>query len=202
MLGLLAIAESRKASVQATRVENLTILAFVFIPISTVSSIFGMNTYELVQNGPPMWKFAVAAVTVTVGAATAAWLFYLLRSRLPAPTSHTTRSNTNTPTQVFSIQTHKISQPFLSHPLSEDADTFTLDVLETVERPTTLFALNGRRRTHLTVPHVDEENSGADALTGQYSSSVDYPSARLSNGELLSRIPASEVTSATGCIVM
>ena len=35
--GLLAISESLKASKQASRTQNLTILAFVFIPVSTVS---------------------------------------------------------------------------------------------------------------------------------------------------------------------
>ena len=45
--GLLAIIESLKASQQATRTQNLMILAFVFIPVSTVSSIYGIHTVEI-----------------------------------------------------------------------------------------------------------------------------------------------------------
>ena len=42
-LTLLQIEESRKAIQQAETVRRLTILAFIFIPLSTVCGFFGMN---------------------------------------------------------------------------------------------------------------------------------------------------------------
>ena len=98
LLGLLAIQESLKASKQAVRTQNLTILAFIFIPVSTVSSIYGMNTVEIAQHNPHMWQFALTAAVTTIVAILAAsfyqyWatlpksLFSMFRrrSRLPRP---------------------------------------------------------------------------------------------------------------------
>ena len=73
--GLLAISESLKASKQASRIQNLTILAFVFIPVSTVSSIYGMNTVEIAQNNSRMWQFGVSASITTIVAICAAWSY-------------------------------------------------------------------------------------------------------------------------------
>lgn len=73
--GLLAISESLKAGQQAARTQNLTILAFVFIPVSTVSSIYGMNTVEIAQNNPQMWQFGVSASATTLVAILAAWSY-------------------------------------------------------------------------------------------------------------------------------
>ena len=73
--GLLAISESLKAGKQAARTQNLTILAFVFIPVSTVSSIYGMNTVEIAQNNPRMWQFGVSASATTLIAIFAAWSY-------------------------------------------------------------------------------------------------------------------------------
>ncbi|KAJ5088518.1 hypothetical protein N7456_012134 [Penicillium angulare] len=75
MLGMLAISESRRASGQAVQSQNLQILAFVFIPISTVASVFGMNTLEVNGSSPRMWQFAVAAIGSTILAALIAWLY-------------------------------------------------------------------------------------------------------------------------------
>ena len=66
LLGLLAIQESLKASQQAVRTQNLTILAFIFIPVSTVSSIYGMNTVEIAQHNPHMWQFGLTAAVTTI----------------------------------------------------------------------------------------------------------------------------------------
>ncbi|KAI4167393.1 MAG: hypothetical protein LQ343_007246 [Gyalolechia ehrenbergii] len=60
------IEESRKAMQQAEVVKRLTALAFIFIPISTVCSAFGMNVQELGQNVPSVWVFAAVAVAVAM----------------------------------------------------------------------------------------------------------------------------------------
>ena len=60
------IEESRKAIQQAEVVKRLTALAFVFIPISTVCSAFGMNIQELSHNLPSAWVFATVALAVAI----------------------------------------------------------------------------------------------------------------------------------------
>ncbi|EXJ59991.1 hypothetical protein A1O7_04139 [Cladophialophora yegresii CBS 114405] len=61
LLGLLAVSESKRATQQAVRSKNLQLLAFIFIPISTVSSIYGMNTVEILGRPPQNWNFIVGA---------------------------------------------------------------------------------------------------------------------------------------------
>lgn len=58
--------ESRKSIEQNNQVRKLTILAFFFVPISTVSSIFGMNVRELQlpQYQPHIWVFVVVVCCV------------------------------------------------------------------------------------------------------------------------------------------
>ncbi|KAL8724897.1 MAG: hypothetical protein Q9181_006632 [Wetmoreana brouardii] len=63
-LTLMQIEESRKAMQQTEVVKRLTALAFIFIPISTVCSAFGMNVQELSGNLPPVWISILVAVTV------------------------------------------------------------------------------------------------------------------------------------------
>lgn len=62
-LTMLQIEESRRAIQQAETVRRLTILAFIFIPLSSVTGAFGMNLREL---GPdtPAWVFGVSAASV------------------------------------------------------------------------------------------------------------------------------------------
>jgi hypothetical protein len=74
MLGMLMITESRRAAGQAIQSRNIQLLAFLFISISTVASIFGMNTLEVNGSNPRMWQFAVAATGSTILAALIAWL--------------------------------------------------------------------------------------------------------------------------------
>ncbi len=64
-LSQVQIAESRKAIEQTETVRKLTILAFVFIPTSTICSFFGMNIREL-DNHPRIWIF-FATLTVVIG---------------------------------------------------------------------------------------------------------------------------------------
>ena len=56
--------ESRKSIEQNASSKRLQILAFIFIPISTVASIFGMNVDGF--SGIDVWKFVVATVSVLV----------------------------------------------------------------------------------------------------------------------------------------
>lgn len=56
--------EAQRGLDQATRVEYLTKLAFFFIPVSFVSSVFGMNVAEFQTSNPPLWTFFVASLGV------------------------------------------------------------------------------------------------------------------------------------------
>ena len=83
MLGMLAISESVKATKQAVRSKNLQLLAYIFLPISTVSSIYGMNTAEILdeRRQPRNWYFIVGATVAVCGSALLAFLYHAL----PAP---------------------------------------------------------------------------------------------------------------------
>lgn len=62
----------------------VTVLAFVFIPISVSSSIFGMNVQEINDTGHPIWTFVVTAV-VLLAFSGLAWLW---RHRLSSLSKH------------------------------------------------------------------------------------------------------------------
>lgn len=55
--------ESRKGIEQADTVKRLTALAFVFIPVSTATSFFGMNFQEL-SPSPRLWVFWTATAAL------------------------------------------------------------------------------------------------------------------------------------------
>lgn len=84
-LSEIQIQESRKAIEQTETVRKLIMLAFIFIPTSTICSFFGMNVKEM-DNHPRIWIFfasllVVLAITVTI--ATAEPLLKLLMRLLP-----------------------------------------------------------------------------------------------------------------------
>lgn len=71
LMNSMAIAESQEAIVQAKRVTKLTFLAFIFVPLSFTTSVFGMNVRELDQNQISLWAwFALSvpmlALTITL----------------------------------------------------------------------------------------------------------------------------------------
>ncbi|KAL8631135.1 hypothetical protein Q9189_003169 [Teloschistes chrysophthalmus] len=51
---------------------NVTTLAFIFIPTSLASSIFGMNVQEINSTGKPIWTFILTAILLT-SAAVVTW---------------------------------------------------------------------------------------------------------------------------------
>ena len=59
LVGTLALKESRKSIEQSMSVKRLSQLAYLFLPLSLSTSVFGMNTVEL-QN-TRLWVFFVAA---------------------------------------------------------------------------------------------------------------------------------------------
>lgn len=70
-LATLQLEETRKSIQQADTIKRLTVLAFIYIPIQTAASIFGMNVREL-RDTPSVWTFAVTAVCLLVATVSAA----------------------------------------------------------------------------------------------------------------------------------
>jgi hypothetical protein len=65
----MSIKESEKAIAEARDVTRLSRLATIFVPLTFVTSVFGMNVRELaIDDGPPIWVWVVS--TVIFGAAT------------------------------------------------------------------------------------------------------------------------------------
>ena len=58
--------ESQKGIDQAAQVQSLTKLAFFFIPMGFVASLFGMNVAELKDDGPHLWVFFVIALPLSL----------------------------------------------------------------------------------------------------------------------------------------
>lgn len=66
-------------SVPAYSVSTVTILAFIFLPTSLTSSVFGMNVQEINNTGKSIWIFMVTAILLTSAAVTAWFLTGLAR---------------------------------------------------------------------------------------------------------------------------
>ncbi|TGO21265.1 hypothetical protein BPAE_0230g00150 [Botrytis paeoniae] len=75
-VGNLSLKESRKSLEKANSLGRLSILAFVFLPFSLVTSFFGMNISEMTGNGAP-WKIfiIVAAILCSLGVVLFFWIF-------------------------------------------------------------------------------------------------------------------------------
>lgn len=65
----------------AYTVSTVTILAFIFIPTTLASSVFGMNVQEINNTGKSIWTFAVTALSLTGVAVTAWFLSGLARAK-------------------------------------------------------------------------------------------------------------------------
>ena len=63
--GLASIRESQRSIEEAVSVKRLTQLAFVFIPLTYSTSLFGMNIKEMTGNGPKLWIFLLISVCIS-----------------------------------------------------------------------------------------------------------------------------------------
>jgi hypothetical protein len=64
-VGTLSLIESRNSINQSRSTGRVTFLAFIFLPLSLVTSFFGMNIQELTGNGSSVNAFCAAAVCTT-----------------------------------------------------------------------------------------------------------------------------------------
>ena len=85
MMNRAVVAESRKGIEQAERVKRLTVLATIFIPISFVTSLFGMNFREFGTGKLSIWLFVAVAIPVLICAYIAfIWNYAYVRRLGPA----------------------------------------------------------------------------------------------------------------------
>lgn len=82
-VGLMSIQDSQRSIEEAIAVRNLTKLAFIFIPLTFATSVFGMNVNEINDTGPSFWIFVVTALAVAV----LTWLYWQVGAiwRRPQP---------------------------------------------------------------------------------------------------------------------
>jgi Mg2+ and Co2+ transporter CorA len=59
------LAEAQKGICEARQIQSLTRLAFVFVPLSYVGTLFGMQVSAL-QTHPPMWTYFAIAIPLTI----------------------------------------------------------------------------------------------------------------------------------------
>ncbi|KAI4104432.1 MAG: hypothetical protein L6R37_003251 [Teloschistes peruensis] len=71
----------------------VTTLAFIFIPTSLASSIFGMNVQEINSTGKPIWTFVLTGILLTSAAVVSWFLSFLIQesSRRNEERSHFSR---------------------------------------------------------------------------------------------------------------
>ncbi|KAI0182622.1 hypothetical protein EV127DRAFT_487922 [Xylaria flabelliformis] len=69
-----SIKQARVALEESKRTKLITVLAIFFVPISLSTSVFGMNIYELNENGQPIWVFILTTILI-VAATMILWGF-------------------------------------------------------------------------------------------------------------------------------
>lgn len=64
-MNMISILDSKKSIEQAQRIQMLTFLAYLFIPLTFTCSIFSMNVYELNGTKSPIWVYFATAAPIT-----------------------------------------------------------------------------------------------------------------------------------------
>jgi Mg2+ and Co2+ transporter CorA len=65
-MNTISILESKKGLQQAERVGLLTFLAYLFIPLTFISSVFRMNVTTFTSPNPSLWAFFATAIPFTL----------------------------------------------------------------------------------------------------------------------------------------
>ncbi|UNI24565.1 hypothetical protein JDV02_010300 [Purpureocillium takamizusanense] len=78
LLASMGLAQSSMVIDQTSGINKLTELAFFFVPISFITSVFSMQVFEMTSAPPRIWTWGVALSTVVLAT-------YLIRSSLRSP---------------------------------------------------------------------------------------------------------------------
>ncbi|KXT17452.1 hypothetical protein AC579_5755 [Pseudocercospora musae] len=73
LMSSISVLDSQTSIHQAERSSHLTALATLYVPLSFVTGVFGMNIKEINDSNPSLWTFVVALLVV--GACTALFLW-------------------------------------------------------------------------------------------------------------------------------
>ncbi len=92
--GLASTRESQRSIEEAVSVKRLTQLAFIFIPLTYATSLFGMNIEEMTGSGPRLWMFLL--ISVCISGAT-----FILSSFVKRVTSWIKRNYNRRPNYLF-----------------------------------------------------------------------------------------------------
>ena len=65
-VSIMALRESKKSIQQADSVRRITQLAFIFVPLTFVTSVFGMNLAEFGTGSIKAWIFVVVAIAISL----------------------------------------------------------------------------------------------------------------------------------------
>lgn len=74
--------EAQRSLQQAEGLSKLTLIAFIFVPLSFTTSFFGMNIDELNSSGQPIWTWFVLSVPILALSVLAWWLNRARRRRM------------------------------------------------------------------------------------------------------------------------
>ena len=88
LMSSMSVQDSQMAIEQGRRGQMLTLLAFIYVPFSFVTGIFGMNMKQINDSTPEAWTIGVALV-VTIGITAliflTVWTFSAARGRWKRP---------------------------------------------------------------------------------------------------------------------
>jgi hypothetical protein len=105
LLAEMQIVDSRRSITEAESISKLTELAFVFIPLSFVASLFSMQVHEL-DGGVPLYQFGLVAIGFVIVA-------YLVR--LSIRSSHLIEYKDNTIAQIREETGLQHNEPIPTH---------------------------------------------------------------------------------------
>lgn len=105
LLAEMQIVDSRRSITEAESISKLTELAFVFIPLSFVASLFSMQVHEL-DGGVPLYQFALVAIGFVIVAYSV---------RLSIRSSHLIEYKDNTIAQIREETGLQHNEPIPTH---------------------------------------------------------------------------------------
>ena len=65
-MNMVSILDSKKSIEQADRVQKLTFLAYLFVPMSFITGIFWMNVKEINGSSPKLWLYFAVAIPLAI----------------------------------------------------------------------------------------------------------------------------------------
>ncbi|TGO34537.1 hypothetical protein BHYA_0192g00010 [Botrytis hyacinthi] len=100
LTAMIAVEESRKAIQQANDVKALTVLATVYIPLSFVAGVFGMNVSELNSGiDIDIWLYFAISIPVTIASMVLVWKWEWLTRKVQ---NFRIRPNNSSPRRTIS----------------------------------------------------------------------------------------------------